>query len=91
MRVLLRDPMRFVWKYALGWRRPDEAEEPVTLDPLAFGNLVLEVLREAVEGLERDRGFAGARLPRLEAAIDAAIIAVAQRWETGSPVPPRIT
>src|SRR5262249_29905267 len=48
LKVLLRDPIRFVWKYALGWRQPDEAEEPIALDALAFGNLVHEALREAV-------------------------------------------
>ena len=30
LRLLLRDPIRFVWRYALGWRQPEEAEEPLT-------------------------------------------------------------
>jgi hypothetical protein len=91
LRVLLRDPIRFAWKYALGWRQPDEAEEPVSLDALTFGNLVHEVLREAVDALESDGGFAVARLPHIEAAIDAAVTVVARRWEAEAPVPPRIT
>ena len=91
LRVLLRDPIRFVWQYALGWRQPDEADEPVTLNPLTFGNLVHEVLREAVEALEADGGLAAAPLPRLEAAIDAGMASVARQWETVAPVPPRIT
>ena len=89
--LLLLDPIRFVWKYALGWRQPDEAEEPLTLDALAFGNLVHEVLREAVEALEGDGGLAAATAPRIEAAIDAAMIAVGRRWETAAAVPPQIT
>jgi RecB family exonuclease len=91
LRVLLRDPIRFVWRYALGWRQPDQAEEPVILDSLSFGNLVHGVLREAVEALERDGGFAIALAPRIEATIDAAVSSVARRWEAEAPVPPPIT
>jgi hypothetical protein len=91
LRLLLRDPIRFVWKYALGWRQPEEAEEPIALDPMSFGNLVHEVLRETVDALEHDGGFAAAALPRIDAAIDAAMMAVARRWEAEAPVPPRIT
>ena len=45
LRLLLRDPIRFVWRYGLGWRQPEEADEPITVDALTFGNLVHE-LRE---------------------------------------------
>jgi hypothetical protein len=56
LRILLRDPIRFVWRYALGWKQPDEADEPLTIDALAFGNLVHGVLRSAVETLEGRTG-----------------------------------
>ncbi len=91
LRVLLRDPIRFVWKYALGWRQPDEAEEPINLDASSFGNLVHEVLREAVDALERDGALAAAATPQIEAAIDAAVAMVTRRWEAKAPVPPPIT
>lgn len=91
LRVLLRDPLRFVWKYALGWRQPEEADEPVALNALSFGNLVHELLREAVDALEQDGGLAAAAPPRIEVAIDAAIATVARHWEAAAPVPPRIT
>jgi hypothetical protein len=58
LRVLLRDPIRFVWRYALGWKQPDEADEPLTIDALAFGTLVHSVLRKAVETLECTGGLA---------------------------------
>ncbi|MBO0711550.1 MAG: PD-(D/E)XK nuclease family protein, partial [Acetobacteraceae bacterium] len=70
LRVLLRDPIRFVWKYALGWRQPDQAEEPVTLDALAFGNLVHELLGGAVTALERAGGLLLATPPQIVAAVD---------------------
>lgn len=91
LRVLLRDPIRFVWKYALGWREPELAEEPVSLEALAFGNLVHEVLREAVTALERAGGLARAGLPEIEAAIDSALAVAAERWEVEAPVPPPVT
>jgi hypothetical protein len=91
LRVLLRDPIRFVWKYALGWRQPDEAEEPVVLDALSFGKLVHEVLREAVNALERADGLAFATPLQIDAIIDETLAIVARRWEAEVPVPPFIT
>jgi PD-(D/E)XK nuclease superfamily len=52
LKLLLRDPIRFVWRYALGWKQPDVAEEPLSLDPLTFGNLVHSILQKAVQSLE---------------------------------------
>jgi hypothetical protein len=53
LRFLLRDPIRFVWRYALGWRQPEEADEPLTLDPLARCSLKPGVGRG---GRGRERG-----------------------------------
>jgi hypothetical protein len=91
LRLLLRDPIRFVWKYALGWRQPNESEDPITLKPLAFGNLVHEVLREVVDTLEQESGLANASASRIEDTIHAGMMAVARRWEAEAPVPPPIT
>jgi hypothetical protein len=90
LRVLLRDPIRFVWRYVLGWKQPDEAEEPLTIDALAFGNLVHGVLRTAVEALEGADGFAGAGTEKLEAAIGDALREIAAQWEAEEPVPPAV-
>ena len=49
---LLRDPLGYLWTYGFGWREPEETEEPLTLDRLAFGNLLHEILEEAVTQLE---------------------------------------
>jgi len=90
LRLLLRDPIRFAWRYALGWRAPEEADEPLSLDALAFGNLVHEVLQVAVDGLEGSGGLALAQATRVSDAIEAAIQAIAQAWELEQPVPPAI-
>jgi hypothetical protein len=40
---LLRDPLGFVWRYALGWRSNRLQAEPLQLDPGAFGELVMRI------------------------------------------------
>jgi hypothetical protein len=75
LRLLLRDPIRFVWRYVLGWRQPDESEEPLTLDALAFGILVHEILQTAVSTLEADGGFGRAETQAVEKAVESAVAA----------------
>ncbi|SIO57586.1 PD-(D/E)XK nuclease superfamily protein [Bradyrhizobium erythrophlei] len=88
LRLLLRDPVRFVWRYALGWRQPEEADEPFSLDPQGFGVLVHETLQVAVTALELGGGFAAAGLDAITTAIGDAVRVTASRWEAGQPVPP---
>ena len=58
---LLRDPLGYLWQYGFGWSAPDETDEPLTLDPLAFGNLLHEILQGAIGLLEeKPGGFASA-------------------------------
>jgi hypothetical protein len=90
LRMLLRDPIRFVWRYALGWKQPDETDEPLTIDALAFGNLVHAVLRSAVERLEGGDGLAVAGAAQIKAAIGHAVSEIATEWEGGQPVPPAV-
>jgi len=90
LKLLLRDPIRFVWRYALGWRQPEESEEPLTLDALAFGILVHEILQTAVSALEANGGFGKADPQVVEKAVGNAVAAVALRWESEQPVPPPI-
>jgi hypothetical protein len=37
MRLMLRDPLAFVWRYALGWRSLAEDDQPLTLDARTYG------------------------------------------------------
>jgi hypothetical protein len=88
---LLRDPLSYLWTYGFRWQAPDESEEPLTLDALAFGGLLHEILEETVRSLEDvPSGFAGAAPDRLRAAIDAATLKIAAAWEENSPVPPPV-
>lgn len=90
LKLLLRDPIRFVWRYALGWKQPEEAEEPLTLDPMAFGNLIHSVLQEAVNSLEAVGGFGRASSTKREKAVVDALASVAGAWEREQPTPPPI-
>lgn len=90
LKALLRSPLNFVWKYALGWKAPQSSAEPLVLDPLQNGNLIHAVLDRALRGLEPSGGLAGADGPAIEAAVAAAAVDVATEWESERPVPPQV-
>lgn len=89
---LLRDPLGYLWTYGFRWSEPEETDEPLTLDPVAFGNLLHEILEEAVTQLETARpgGFASASTQDVARAVEAAGEKVAARWDETQPVPPPV-
>lgn len=89
---LLRDPLGYLWTYGFGWSEPEETDEPLTLDALAFGNLLHEILEDAVSRLEiaGPGGFARTSSAELTRAIEAASNKVSARWEETRPVPPPV-
>jgi hypothetical protein len=87
---LLRDPLGFVWRYALGWRVIQVEPEPLQLGPTAFGELVHELISLAIKALEPKPGFACARADEIEAAIAAAAAKVLTSWPMQRSVPPAI-
>ena len=90
LRMLLRSPLGFVWHYGLGWRAPESGEDPLTLDALAMGNLVHQILDRVLRTLEADGGLANASENRIAAAVDAAATEVAPQWEAEQTVPPPV-
>lgn len=89
---LLRDPLGYLWTYGFGWSEPKETDEPLTLDPLAFGNLLHEILEEAVTLLEgaRPGGLANAIVDEIVQAVEAAGGKVVARWDDTRPTPPPV-
>ena len=89
---LLRDPLGYLWTYGFRWKAASETEEPMTLDALAFGELLHQVLQEAVTGMEDagSGGIAGASRDRIIQAVEKAAFSVAQRWSAERPVPPPV-
>ncbi|WP_461329914.1 PD-(D/E)XK nuclease family protein [Bradyrhizobium diazoefficiens] len=76
LRRMLRDPLGFVWRYALGWNAPRDREQPLTILPDEFGKLVHELLRRAVDALEPVPGYARASDAEIETAVADASSAV---------------
>ena len=89
---LLRDPLGYLWTYGFGWSEPEETDEPLTLDALAFGNLLHEILEDVVSQLEiaGPGGFARASSAEVTRAIESASDRVSARWEETRPVPPPV-
>lgn len=90
LRRLLRNPLSFVWVYALGWREPQSSTEPLVLDAPSVGDLVHMVLDAALRDLEATGGLASAGTAAIEAAVGRATQAVGADWESQRPVPPDV-
>lgn len=90
LRRLLRDPLGFVWRYALGMSAPQISLQPLQLDPMTFGTLVHELLRIAVEILEPKPGLVGASKEEVESALGTAAVAIGDAWPIRQAVPPRL-
>lgn len=90
LKRLLRDPLGFVWQHGLGWRAVELAQQPLALGALAFGELVHELMRRAVDSLEPQPGYARASRDQVEIALGMAVEHVAEAWPLERGVPPRL-
>ena len=89
LRLLLRNPIGFVWRYGMSLQLPKSGEDPLTLDALAMGELVHQTLERALIALEADSGFAKASEDEIRQAVGAAATSISHTWELERPVPPR--
>ena len=90
LRMLLRNPLGYLWRYGLGLSEPMIGEDPLTLDALAFGDLVHQTLERTLISLESNGGLASLGEEQILIGINAAAQAVAADWEVDRPIPPRI-
>ncbi|RWM13734.1 MAG: PD-(D/E)XK nuclease family protein [Mesorhizobium sp.] len=88
LRLMLRDPLAFLWRYALGWRSVPEDDQPLTLDARAYGDLVHELLKRTVDTLEPKPGYSRAVRHEIEAALAEAATTVSAEWPLKRSVPP---
>lgn len=90
--LLLRNPLGFIWRYALKAHEPELDEDPLTLPPNEFGTLVHAVAELALAELERGgNGLAAASLSETRDAIAQAVARAAEAWQrTGGTPPARI-
>lgn len=87
LRTLLRDPPGFVWRYALGFKAPDEHGASLTLDALVFGSLLHDVLRRTTEALGPKGGLLAGKAA-IEEAVREAVEEVRVEAEDEGGVPP---
>ena len=90
LKLLLRNPIGFTWKHALGWREPDIGAEAMELDALEFGSLVHGMLEGALPTLTATGGLGGTTRAAMAAAVQDARTAMAAQWEAERAVPPAI-
>ena len=90
LRLLLRNPIGYVWKYGLGLRAPESGSEPLVLDSLAQGDLVHMTLERAVRTIEAEGGLAKATFEQIRTAVSQAADDVGRIWESERAVPPRL-
>lgn len=90
IRLLLRDPIGFVWRYALGFNAPEYEDAPLFADAREFGNIVHDILKQTVDQLIRKGGFANASHEDISRTIDEQSINVGMRVEMSKPIPPKL-
>ena len=87
---LLRNPLGFTWRYALGWRELDTGEEALELDPAAFGTLVHALLDAALPAIAAAGGIGHTSDDAVRTAVTGARAVVAAQWEAEQAVPPAL-
>ena len=90
LKLLLRNPQGFVWKYAFHWEASEVGSEPLVLDALDFGNLVHHTLDLALQELEAAGGLSAADEAVITTAVRHALDLVVVEWETDQAVPPAL-
>jgi hypothetical protein len=87
---LIRDPLGYVWKYALGMKAPEFDDEPILVDARIFGNVVHAILKVAVEKLNKLGGFTACTENVIRTEVFKARSAVGIRMEQSQPIPPAL-
>jgi hypothetical protein len=90
LRLLLRSPLGFVWRYGMRLRTPDSGADPLVLDALAMGDLVHMTLDLALATLEKAGGLAVADEAQITGAVQDAATRIAVVWESERAVPPAL-
>jgi hypothetical protein len=87
LKLLMRDPIGFLWTYALGFRSPEFDDEPLTLDARHFGNILHDILKRTVESFELESGFSKASPEMIKREIDFAAYDAGLMFQISHPVP----
>lgn len=88
LKLLLRNPIGYLWRYALRWEAPETGAEPLTLEPLELGKLAHQVLDLGLRELEGAGGLSSADAATITTAVQRASECVAADWESAHAIPP---
>lgn len=90
LKLLLRNPLGYVWEYGLGWSAPELNAEPLLLDGAATGNLVHDILDTALQRLSQAGSLARADAGAIDSAVTGASESVAAAWGQARQLPPAV-
>lgn len=88
LKTMLRDPLAYVWRYALGWEVPRDLAPGLGLDARSYGELLHDLLAHTVQGFGSAGGFAGASAEDVARVAANVARAVEQDWPLRKAVPP---
>ena len=90
LKLLLRNPIGYLWNYGFRWDKPESISEPITLEPLEYGLLVHEILENSISEIETIGGLASLNDKSIEKIVDDISDAIKGRWEIEEAIPPTI-
>jgi len=90
LRLLLRNPLGFVWRYGMNLKMPESSSEPLVLDALAMGDLVHMTLDRTLKTLEAEKGLAKATETQIASAVNSAATSIAEHWQSERAAPPKV-
>jgi PD-(D/E)XK nuclease superfamily len=90
LKLFLRNPLGFIWKYGMGLRMPESGADPLVLNALGLGDLVHMTLDLALKKLESTGGFAQADQNQVATAVKVAADETADVWESERAIPPKV-
>lgn len=90
LKLMLRNPIGYLWNYGFRWDEPERISEPITLEALEFGLLVHEILEKSIVEVETKGGLAVLDDDSIVAVIDNIANSVKADWEINVAIPPTI-
>ena len=90
LKLLLRNPIAYLWNYGFKWVEPERISEPLTLEPLEFGLLVHELIEDSIVKIESIGGLATLNDESIKNVVENISDTVKNRWENYKAIPPKI-
>ena len=90
LKLLLRNPIGYLWNYGFRWQEPEKISEPITLEALEFGLLVHEILEKSIIEIEGKGGLTSLNDETIAEVVENVSVAVKSNWENKVAIPPTI-